>query len=270
MVALGSMFVIMAGGLDLTVGIGVSLAILVFEVLWRATNNITLTILATFASVIILGIINGILVTKVKIVSVVATLIMMTIVQGAVSILTRYGTTESVASPLLLFISRGTIIGIPTAFFITMIVFIIGYIVLNHTRFGFYISAIGNNAEGVRLVGINFNKYVFFTYLVSGFCMGLAALMIASRVLYISPGLGGTSLLLDALVAVVIGGVVITGGKGTVRGVFVGSIAITIINNMVNVADIHAIWNEFFKGVIILIVLVINELVKLFEEKTIK
>jgi ribose transport system permease protein len=97
--------------------------------------------------------------------------------------------------------------------------------------------------------------------------MGLAALVIVARVNYINASLGGMSLLLDAIAAVIIGGVAISGGKGSIEGVLIGSIAIAIINNMVNIVDIRPEWNEFFKGLVIVMMMLINRSISVIEEK---
>jgi ribose transport system permease protein len=120
--------------------------------------------------------------------------------------------------------------------------------------------------EGVRLAGINVYKLLFFPYLISGFCMGLSSLILVARTNYINANIGGMTLLLDALTAVIIGGVSISGGKGTIQGVFIGSISIAVINNMVNIVDIRPEWNEFFKGLVIVAIMLINRLVNVIEE----
>jgi ribose/xylose/arabinose/galactoside ABC-type transport system permease subunit len=97
--------------------------------------------------------------------------------------------------------------------------------------------------------------------------MGLSSLVIVARVSYITPRLGGTSLLLDALAAVIIGGVVIGGGKGTIQGVIIGTISIAVINNMVNIVDIHPAWNEFFKGIVIITMMLFNRMIEIIEER---
>jgi ribose/xylose/arabinose/galactoside ABC-type transport system permease subunit len=215
--------------------------------------------------VFVLGLANGLLVSLLNIESVIVTLIMMTVVQGLVFILTKLGNTINLSNPLYNMISRGTVLMIPNLVIIMVFVYLVSYTVLNHTKLGFYLVAIGNNREGARLAGINVSRYILFSFLISGFFMGLVAMLLAARILYVTPTIGGTPLLLDAIAAAIIGGVAIGGGKGTVQGVFIGSLAIALINNSINLMDIHPSWNQFFKGLTILIMMLANRYLEILE-----
>jgi ribose/xylose/arabinose/galactoside ABC-type transport system permease subunit len=265
--AIGAMFVIITGGIDLTAGVGISLSAMMMEAVFRPTKNVGLAVIMSIAVVLLLGVFNGLLITKVKLGPVITTLIMMTVVQGTVYMISKWGVTINISNPAFNYIARGKIIGIPVSFLIMLLIYFIGYVGLNHTRLGFYLIAIGNNPEGARLAGISVYRYLFFPYIISGLSMGLAALVIVARVNYINASLGGMSLLLDAIAAVIIGGVAISGGKGSIEGVLIGSIAIAIINNMVNIVDIRPEWNEFFKGLIIVMMMLINRSITVIEEK---
>jgi len=140
---------------------------------------------------------------------------------------------------------------------------VIVFAVFNYTRFGFYLTSIGNNPEGVRVLGINISKYIVLSYVISGFFMGIASTIIMAKVQYISVDLGGRSLLLDSIAAIVIGGVAIGGGRGRILGVFWGVLAIAIINNMVNLANMSFLLDQFFKGAVIILVLIINRVLEI-------
>ena len=257
----------LAGGplIDLTAGVGVSISAITMEAVFRSSGNIALALVFSFGIVFLLGLTNGLLVSLLKIESVIVTLIMMTVVQSLVFILTKLGNTINLSNPFYNVISRGTVFGVPNMVIIMVIVYLASYTVLNHTKLGFYLVAIGNNPEGARLAGINLSRYMLFPFLISGFFMGLVAMLLAARILYVTPNIGGTPLLLDAIAAAIIGGVAVGGGKGTVQGVFIGSLAIALINNSINLMDIHPSWNQFFKGLTILIMMLANKYLEMLE-----
>ena len=270
LLALGSMFVIISGGLDLSAGVGVSVAAIMIERVWVLTNNITFSVISGFLTVLIIGLINGLLITKIKLNSIITTLVMMSIVTGAINIIFQLGKISlKIDTPLFPFLIQTKILGIPLSFLIMILFYLIGYMILNHTRFGIYILAIGNNSEGARIAGINIYNYMFYTYIISGFSMGLASLILLARVTYVNPNLGGTAILLDAITALIIGGVLIGGGKGSIRGVFIGTISIVFINSMINMINIQPAWNAFFKGFVIIAMMVINRTIQIIEEKNV-
>ena len=269
-IALGLLFVLITGGLDLSTGVGVSLAAISMEAIFRFTENPVLAIVAGFITTLILGTFNGIMVSKVKMNPIITTLIMLTIIQGVVFIITRLGDSLNMSNPFFRYIAREDFLGIPIHFLIMIFTYLVGYLVLNHTRLGFYLIAIGNNQEGARLAGINIYKILLYPYIISGFMMGLASMIMVSRLSFITPTFGGVPLLMDALAAVLIGGVALTGGKGTIFGILVGSFAIAIINNSVNLVDIHPDWNQFFKGLIIVIMIIVNRGIEIVDNKRVK
>jgi ribose transport system permease protein len=269
LLSLGVMFVLISGGLDLTAGVGVSLAAVAMEEGFRRFGgSVPLVLVFGFAVVLILGIVNGLLVSKLKIESIIVTLIMMTIVQGAVFIIVRLGTSLNMSNPLFEFINRGRIAGIPNPILIMVVIYAVSFLVLNYTRFGHYLVAIGSNPEGARRAGINVYRLIFFSYIVSGFVMGLVAVLMAARLSYVTPNMGGTPLFLDAIAAAIIGGVAVGGGKGTVQGVLIGSVAIAFLNSSINLLDIHPSWSQFFKGFIIVLMMLVNKLIENMEVKS--
>lgn len=267
--ALGLYFVAISGGLDLTIGAGVSLGTVVLEIVFRRTgSNITLAILASIFVVLMLGVINGMLVSKLKINSIIVTLVMMTVTLGVARLVYNLsGDTLPVFSPFFEFITRGKIFNVPSSFIFMILAYLIVFLIFKYTRFGLNLISIGNNAETVRVLGINVNRHIFLTFVISGFFMGLTNLVIVARVRYISLGLGGTELLLDVLAAVIIGGVTIGGGKGKIPSVLLGVIFISIVNNMVNIADISSVLDNFFKGCVIIIMIAINRVIEIAEQK---
>jgi ribose/xylose/arabinose/galactoside ABC-type transport system permease subunit len=127
---------------------------------------------------------------------------------------------------------------------------------------GAYTLAIGSNENAARNSGISINLYRSLPFLLSGFSMAVGSVVLVSRVLWISPGLGGTPLLLDVIAANIIGGVRVSGGRGRIWGVLVGSLVVAIINNAVNIIKIGPQWYDGFKGLIIIVMIVVNRLLE--------
>ncbi len=261
MVTLGTMFVLLSGNIDLTVGMGVGLGSVIVGAVLYITQNIGLALTIMFLGVIILGFVNGFLVSKFKLGSVIATLIVMTILQGLIYYISTEKALLVSDYSLFRYLGRVKILGIPSVFILLIFVLLIGYFILNFTKAGFYTLAIGNNEEGARLAGINVDKWKFFPFIASGICMGLGALTIIPRTMRIVPEIGGTSLLLDAIAAAIIGGISIHGGKGNISSVVIGAFTVAIINNAIFMMPIHPAWNEFFKGAIIILVVLFNRFI---------
>jgi len=261
LLGIGTMFVLISGGIDLTAGVGVSLAAVVIALVFKMSESTFLSIIIMFISLFIVSFINGLLIAKIRLNAVIATLIMMTVVEGAVLLITTVtGSFVNIESPFYLYLSRGKLAGLPISFIFLCLCFYFGSLILNKTKSGAHIFAIGNNIEGARHVGINVSLTTFIPYLISGISMGLAALVIASRVLWISPGLGGTPILLDAIAANVIGGVSVSGGKGSIRGLIFGTILVAVINNAVNIINIGPAWYDGFKGLVIIVMILLNKI----------
>jgi ribose/xylose/arabinose/galactoside ABC-type transport system permease subunit len=195
---------------------------------------------------------------------------MLTVVSGVLNIVFNLSNASNkIDTPLFPFIARFKLLGIPFSFLLMLFFYIICYFILNYTRFGIYIKAIGNNPEGARISGLNIYNFIFYTYIIAAFFTGLSSLVLTARVSYVNPNLGGITILLDALAAIIIGGVAIGGGRGTVQGVLIGTVSIAIINNMVNMLEINASWDDFFKGMVIVIMMSINRVADLLEDRSV-
>ena len=262
-VAVGTMFVLMSGAIDLTAGVGVSLGAVVIAWFFKQTGSPWISVAAAALSTLSIGVVNAFLITRMRLNPVITTLVMMTIVEGVVLIVTTLtGSFVDVSSPLFLFISRGAPGGIPFLFYFLGLFYLLGWVVLERTKVGAYTLAIGSNENAARNSGISINLYRSLPFLLSGISMAVGSVVLVSRVLWISPGLGGTPLLLDVIAANIIGGVRVSGGRGRIWGVLVGSLVVAIINNAVNIIKIGPQWYDGFKGLIIIVMIVVNRLLE--------
>lgn len=262
LIALGAMFVLIAGGLDLSAGVGSTMAGAIMGIVFYYSKNIFLSIIVCLVSALIIGSINGLLITKVGFSAVIATLAMMIILQGGIQLVLG-GKSIFLENNILQYISRGAMLKVPFAFLILLFFYLIGYYLLNHTRFGVYTIAIGANENNAKMAGINIPAIKFTTYMLSSFLMGISGIVLVSRMALISPAMSGFPILLDGVSAAVIGGTSVTGGKGSIGGVFLGVIFIGIITNALVFLNIPAEAQDLYRGLLIAFALIFERLIRL-------
>lgn len=248
--AVGMTFIILTGGIDLSIGSILAIAGAVCAGMLKEGNSFPVVILATLAVGIGCGLINGLFITVGKITPFVATLGMMSIARGFTLIYTK-GYPISGFSPEFRFIGGGYFWGWPVPIIIFLIVAVVAYIVLTQTRLGRYTYAIGGNEETVKLSGINSGFYKTLVYVIAGASAALSALILTSRLNSAEP-IAGLGYELDVIAAVVIGGTSLNGGRGSLWGTFIGALMIGVINNGMNLLDISSYFQLVVKGLIII------------------
>jgi len=257
-VSIGAMFVIITGGIDFTAGYGLAVAGVTAGVFYQLFGNSLLALLLSAALAGgMLGFVNGIIITKLKIQPFIATLAMMSVCQG-LALLVSEGKTILIENQSVLFIGQGFIGGfLPFAFIVFILVCLIGGLILYKTRMGVYTYALGGNEDSVKLAGVNTDRYKTLVYVFAGFCTGLASVITISMVANITNNLQG-SVLLDAIASTVIGGTSISGGKGTIFGTFIGVIIIGLISTALTYLNVDSLLRDAVKGIIILIALLLD------------
>lgn len=255
-IALGMTFVIIAGGIDLSVGsmvalIGV-LVLMLLNYLGDGWLAVFISISAAMAIGAILGAINGLLTTKGKITAFVATLATMSLFRSLTLYISDAGEIVS-SNQHYPDIGGGYFLGIPIPVWVFFSLAAIGHILLRHTAFGRHVCAVGSNAKVATYSAINVTRTYFYTFVIVGFTVGLSAVMLSSRLNSISPGDAGLFYELDAIAAVVIGGTALSGGKGTLWGTVIGAIILGIINNMLNLIGVSPYLQGAVKGLVIII-----------------
>ncbi len=256
-IAVGMTFVILTGGIDLSVGSTVAISGAFAASIIKSTNNVFLAIIVAGIVGIVIGLINGLLISKGKLQAFIATLATMTIFRGATLVFTN-GTPISKLSESFVNIGNGKLGFIPIPVVITVIVFIIAVYVLTQTRFGRYLYALGGNEDSARLSGINTNKIKTLVYVISGFASSIAGVIIASRIGSASPN-AGTGFELDAIAAVVIGGTSLAGGEGRITGTLIGALIIGVLNNGLNLMNVSPFYQSIVKGLVILIAVLLDK-----------
>jgi len=254
--AVGMSFVILGAGIDLSVG-----SVLAFSGAVGAgvmqNGGIFFGILAGLALGTALGAFNGIVITKLKIPSFIATLAMMAIARGGTLVYTDGRPITGLPSSFA-FLGRGYIGNVPFPIILMLIIFILAYIVSKLTRFGRYVYATGGNINAARASGIKVNNVIISTFAISGFLSGLTGMVLASRLNSAQPT-AGMGYELDAIAAVVLGGTNLFGGEGELWGTLVGAFIMGILNNGLNMLNVSSFYQQVVKGIVILIAVTVAQ-----------
>ncbi|MCX7026023.1 MAG: ABC transporter permease [Spirochaetes bacterium] len=254
-IGLGIAFVIIAGGIDLSVGsmtafIG-AIAILIVNALGGGLWAIVCAWVGAVALGAICGLFNGFLVTKGRIAPFIVTLGTMAIFRS----LTLYiGNAGQFVSHSSMYGDMGmsSVLGVPTAIWIFFLLAFLLSGLLNRTRFGRYCCAVGANEKvaGYSAINVNFTRMV--TYVITGVMVGVTGLLLSSRMNSINSSNTAVNFEMDAIAAVVIGGTPMTGGRGTIWGVVIGAVILGMINNMLNMLSVSAYLQGTVKGLVII------------------
>jgi len=252
-VAVGMTFVILTGGIDLSVGSVLSCCSVVAAMMFDNGRGYPLLVvlLATLAVGAGIGAISGGLIIWRRAAPFVVTLAMMGIALGA-ALTIADGKPIGGIKGTYAWLGAGRIMQIPVPIIIMVVTFVLGAVALRFTPYGRAVYAIGGNEEAARLSGIPVNRVKLITYTISGFCAALGGIIFSARVTVGDPW-AGRSLELDAIAAVVIGGTSLFGGVGTLFGSFLGVIIIIIVNNLLNLMNVSPYSQGIAKGLIILI-----------------
>lgn len=249
-IAAGQTFVILSGGIDLSVGSVFACSAVVGGLVLQSTGILPLALAATLAAGALLGCVNGLLVTRLLVPPFIATLGMMGVARGLALILTGgvpiYGLSETFR-----FIGQGKLLGVvPVPTVIVAVVFIVAAFVANYSRFGRFVYAIGSNAEAARLSGIKVARVTLGVYVICGLLAGLASIVEAGRLGIVQPA-GGNGYELLAIGAVVVGGASLFGGEGSIIATLIGAIIVTTIRNGLNILGVNAFWQYVVNGMVI-------------------
>ncbi|MGG1312710.1 MULTISPECIES: ABC transporter permease [Cohnella] len=249
-VAIGVTFVIITTGIDLSSGSVIALVSVVVATLAHPGEYpLVLTILAGLGIGVLTGLINGTIIAKGKIAPFIVTLGMMTAARGAALLYTG-GRPIGNLSDSFRFIGQGSLLGIPVPILIFLFVGVVSYLLLNKTKFGKYIYAIGGNEQAARIAGINVDKYKIMLYAYAGLLSSVAGIILTSRIASGQPT-AGTMYELDAIAAAVIGGTSLAGGIGTIGGTIIGALIIGVMNNGLDLLNVSSYWQQILKGAII-------------------
>jgi ribose transport system permease protein len=260
-VSVGMTFVITGGGIDLSVGAIVALASVWSTTLATQTMareyHWSVMVLTAVVVGTVCGLINGLLVAYGKVVPFIATLAMLAGARGLAEIIAQRRT-QIVDVPGFTDFFRGSVVGVPVLVLIFAVVAVLGWVVLNRTTFGRRTFAVGGNPEAARLAGINVRRHTVALYAMVGLCCGIAAVMIVARTTTGS-STHGQLYELDAIAAVVIGGTLLSGGRGTIVGTVFGVLIFVTLSNVFTQNNLSTSAQSVAKGVIIVVAVLLQQ-----------
>ena len=252
-VAIGMTFVILTGGIDLSVGAILAVVGVCFGMMMKQSVPIPVAIAIAMLIGVIMGLVNGIGVTFFGVQSFIMTLATMAIGNG-VALLLSNGTPISfmVDSKIIDVIGNGSVAGIPGPVIIFVASAIISTMVLRYLTFGRFVYGIGGSLEAARLSGVKTTRILLIVYAISGLCASVAGLMTTAR-LFVGHPTAGAFIMLDSIAAVVIGGTSLMGGRGSIVGTVAGVALLAMVANLLNLLGVSPFHQQIAKGLIIII-----------------
>ncbi|HIY02947.1 MAG TPA: ABC transporter permease [Candidatus Blautia faecipullorum] len=267
--SVGFSFVLITGGIDLSVGYQISLDIVVTAVLMNSFGiNWGLACIIGMALGTFIGLINGFIIVQTGVAPLIVTLSMMTILKG-ISYLITGGLAIFKFNETFVKLGQGTILSIvPISLIFLVAIIAIGVFILNKTVYGRYFYAIGNNVEAAKLSGVNVKRIQLMAYGLCGFFTSIGALLLLAR-LNSAQSSTGDGYEFNCLTACVVGGVSSNGGKGTVLGAIIGCLIVGVLENGLAIMNINEYVQEVIKG-LVLLVAVIYDTMSLMKNERVK
>ena len=257
--ALGQLIVIITAGIDLSIGSVVGLTIVILTLLMRHGTPPVVACLLTLAAGASIGLVNGLLLTRLKLPHpFISTLGTLNVARGA-ALLLAGGVPISGLPPGFREATAGAVAGVPMPVVIAAVAYLATHVFLSRTVYGRDLYAIGGNREAARLCGIPVDRRLDMAYALSGAAAALGAIVLAARMNSGFP-LAGTGAELDAIAAVIIGGASFFGGVGNVGGTLIGALIIGFLRNGLNLLDVSAFWQMIVIGVVIVVAVWIDVL----------
>ena len=265
----GMFLVLLIGGIDISVGATLALSGMTSAIMMKeGILTSAFSVYATSTAIgLVCGLLIGLVIAKGKVIPIIATLGFQYIYRGltyAISDSDWVGTSEM--SMEFKQFAQGTTLGINNLICITIVVFVIAFIVLKWTDFGRQIYAVGSNADAAKISGIRIDRVKILVYTINGAIAGLCGSMLVGYYATAQPNMAVNSEM-DVIAACVIGGVSLDGGQGSAVGVLLGAITIAIIGKSLSMVGINAFWQQSLKGGIILVAVIINVLVQRAAER---
>ena len=261
LVALGMCFVIMAGGIDLSVGSTAALGSVVSALV--STQGMLVGALMGIAAGLCVGILNGFVIVKLRILPFIATLATMLAANGAALLLAHDQTVSVSYDGTFVDLGQGDLFNIPIPAIIAVLAYVIGSIILNFTSTGRSVLAIGGNEDASRMMGLPVDRVKFMVYVLSGGLSGLAGVILASQFGAGQP-IEGVGWELFAIASVVVGGTLLTGGVGSVGATLAGVLLLGLIFNVLNFENglgwisLSAYWQSVIRGLFLLFVVILQ------------
>ena len=259
-VAVGMTFVILSGGIDLSVGSIVALAGVTLGIALRDGQPLALALTAASTAGVVCGLVNGLLVSQGGLPPFIVTLGTMSIARGAALLVTE-GRPISGFAPSFRVLATGRVGFVPAPVIATAVVYLAAHVALTRTTFGRYVYAIGGNEEATRLSGVAVRFHKTMIYGVSGLMSAIAAVILTARLNSAQP-IAGMMYELDAIAATVIGGTSLMGGDGTLGGTLVGALIMGVLRNGLNLLGVSSFLQQIVIGAVIVVAVLLDTVLK--------
>lgn len=259
-VACGMSFVILTGGIDLSVGSVVGLSAVVAAGTLEKTGSVVLALIVALLIGLVCGSLNASFVSLFQIPPFIATLGMMTLLRGVILVYTK-GSPIPIKSEVYKFIGKGSFLAIPVPILILIVIYLIASHILSNTTYGRSLYALGGNREASRLSGIQVKKVEFLVYLINGVLCSIAGIILSAR-LGSAQSTSGIGVEMDAIAAVILGGTSLSGGVGFVLPTVVGAMIMGIIDNILTLMNVNPHATNIVKGIVILLAVLVDKKVK--------
>lgn len=260
-IALGMTFVIIAGGIDLSIGSNFAACGVILVILQGQIGlPLALCVLITCVFGALVGFVNGAIIAKAKLPPFIVTLATQVFLRSVVKYVTNGATIRGVKDDFFTGIGNGNLIGnFPLPFAIFLVVAILMHILLSKTKFGTYVYAVGGNEMTAKYTGIKVDQTKIMTYMLIGLMAALAATIEVSRMASVSPTVSGVDYELEAVTSAIVGGTSFNGGKGKIAGTVLGAIILFIITNMIIHLNVSAYLSGAVKGIVILVAVLLQK-----------
>lgn len=257
-IAFGMTFVILTGGIDLSVGSTLALSGAITASFIADGFNPLVAMAIGILTGAILGAINGVLISKGGMAPFISTLATMTIYRGATLVFTDGNPITGIGdSNLFNFIGRGYLLGIPFPVILMFICYILLFVLLHQTTFGRKTYAIGGNEKAAKIAGVKIDKIKILIYTISGVMASISGIILTSRLNSAQPT-AGNAFEMDAIAAVVLGGTSLSGGRGRIFGTLVGALIIGTLNNGLNLLGVSSFYQQIVKGLVIVVAVLMD------------
>jgi ribose/xylose/arabinose/galactoside ABC-type transport system permease subunit len=259
-IAVGMTFVILSGGIDLSVGSLVALSGVALAAALQRGTPLPLALLAGLVTGAVAGLANGLLITRGKLPPFIATLGMMSVARGLTLFVTD-GRPISGFEAGFRSLATGRVLGVPASVLLAGALYVLAHLVLTRTRFGLYVYAIGGNEEATRLSGVAVRFHKTMVYVLAGLMSAVAAVILTARLNSAQP-IAGMMYELDAIAATVIGGTSLLGGSGTIGGTLIGALIMGVLRNGLNLLGISSFLQQVVIGLVIIAAVLVDSALK--------
>jgi len=264
-IAAGMTFVILTGGIDLSVGSVVALSGALSAATMVGTGSLPCAIGVALLVGATIGLLNGLFINKGNIPPFITTLAVMVLVRGCVLVFTN-GSPIATKSDAYNFLGKGYFLGIPFPIIVLIVLYLLCYGVLKYTKFGRSVFCLGGNREATRLSGINISRVEVLVYGISGVLAGLTGMILTARLGSAQPT-AGSGYELDAIASVILGGTSLSGGQGSILFTVIGALILGVLDNILVLINVSPFASNIVKGAVILLAVLADSKFKLISSR---